>query len=192
MRRLRPYGVLVDRTSRLLVVLVAATFLAGLSTNTTAQSGSADEYQIRAAMLYNLTRFIEWPAWKVDQGHPQFLVCLLGADPIGSDIDGLLRDKTVGTKPLIVRHISSVDAAGDCHVLYVSAGARKSITKAAADLAKKGVLTISERPNSDSADQVIGLPTIEEHVQIEVNVGAADRTGLTISSKLLHLATISH
>jgi YfiR/HmsC-like len=166
--------------------------LLGTAAFAPAQAGSVDEYQVRAAMLYNLARFIEWPAWKVDQGHPQFLVCVLGTDPIGGDIDSLLRDKTVGTKPLIVRHISSVDAAGDCHVLYVSTGERKNILKAAADLAKRGVLTISERPNSDSPDQVIGLPMVEEHVQIEVNLGAADRTGLTISSKLLHLATISH
>jgi hypothetical protein len=155
------------------------------------QNASADEYEIRAAMLFNLTRFIEWPSWKMDSGHPEFDVCILGSDPIGPELDSSLRNKMVGSKPLVVRHLSSAEAASACHILYISAGERKSLAKLSATMARNAVLTISEGSNSDNREQVIGLPTVDEHVRIDVNLSAAQRSGLTISSKLLHLATVS-
>ena len=159
---------------------------------TFAQKASADEYEIRAAMLFNLTRFIDWPAWKLDATHPEFDVCLLGANPIGTSIDALMQGKTVQNKPVVVKHLTSIDNATACHILYESAGARKGVAHASGELEKSAVLTISEKANSDNPAQVMGLPTSDDHVHIEVNLGAAQRSGLTISSRLLHLATVTH
>jgi hypothetical protein len=156
------------------------------------QSNSADEYEIRAAMLLNLTRFIDWPAAKLDAGHPQFLVCILGQDPITPFVDRFLQNQTVDAKPVRVEHLSTLDAAGSCHMLYVGASERKSLGPAYAELMKNNVLILSERPNTSSPNQVIGLPSIDEHVHIEVDLSAAQRSGITFSSKLLRLATVTH
>ena len=178
-----------SRAGRLLLLL-GISFLSAQSVF--AQKASADEYEIRAAMLFNLTRFIDWPAWKLDPAHPEFAVCLLGSDPIGSNIDTLMQGKTVQSRPVVVRHLTSIDNATACHILYESAGSRKSVAHALGELEKNAVLTISEKSNADNQAQVMGLPTSEDHVHIEVNLGAAQRSGLTISSRLLHLATVTH
>ena len=157
-----------------------------------AQNATADEYEIRAAMLYNLTKFIDWPAWKNNQVHPAFQFCMLGSDPLGANLEILLQGKVVNGQPVILRHLGPSDNLDDCHILYVGAGERKRVASAAAELAKHAVLTVSERPNSDNAQQIIGLPTSEEHVHIDVNLGAAQRSGLKISSKLLQLATVNN
>lgn len=176
-----------------MAVVVSFALLCGTTPCLRGQSVSADEYEIRAAMLFNLTRFIEWPAAKLDPTHPEFVICVLGSDPLGVSLDNLARNKSVGSKPIAVRHLSSVAGAHECHILYVSAGGDKLKTyaRASGELAKAGVLSVSARANADSPDQVIGLPTVEQRVHIDVNLGAAERSGLTISSKLLHLATVS-
>ena len=143
-------------------------------------------------MLFNLTKFIDWPASKLDATHPDFVVCLLGSDPIGTNIDALMEGKTVQSKPVVVKHLTSIDSATACHILYESAGSRKGVAHALGELEKSAVLTISEKSNSDNPAQVMGLPTSDDHVHIEVNLGAAQRSGLTISSRLLHLATVTH
>ena|SRR5450432_1776717 len=172
--------------------LLVSFLLASLATfDARGQSASADEYEIRAAMLFNLTRFIDWPAAKLDQGNRQFQICVLGSDPIGVDLDVLLRNKSVGTRPVAIRHLKSADGADDCQILYVGAAERADFARASTALARNGVLTISERSNADSPGQMIGLPVVEERVRIEVNLGLVQRSGLTISSKLLHLATVS-
>lgn len=157
-----------------------------------AQIGSADEYAIRAAMLLNLARFVEWPAAKLDGSHPQFVVCILGVDPIGPYVDHFLENHFVSGKPVRVVHLESLNAAGSCHILYIAAGQSRKQNRALADVMKGGVLTVSEEANTPGLNQVIGLPTVEEHVQIEVDLGAAQKAGLTISSKLLRLARVTY
>jgi hypothetical protein len=163
-----------------------------LSWNCPAQGTSADEYEIRAAMLFNLTKFIEWPTWKMDGAHPDFQVCMLGADPLGSELETMLQRKIVRGKPVVLRHLANLESVESCHILYVGAGERKTAARASAELAKRAILTISERSNLESPGQVIGLPTSEEHVHIDVNLGGAQKSGLTVSSKLLHLATVTY
>jgi hypothetical protein len=155
------------------------------------QTTSADEYEIRAAMLINLTKFIAWPAWKIDAAHPQLFICILGPDSIGPIAERYAQNQRVAGKPLQVRHINSVEAAASCNLLYVGVGEQKHIDPVVDELAKRGVLTVSENSNATTPGQVIGLPTLNDHVHIDINLGAAQRTGLTISSKLLHLATVS-
>ena len=176
---------------RLLTFLfLCITAVSGLA-QSESSTGSADEFEIRAAMLFNLTRFIDWPAAKIDAAHSDFVFCILGADPIGLDLDILLRNKTVGTKPVRLRHINSMTTAGDCHVLYIGAAEHKNVERASAVLEKDGVLIVSEHSNVDSPDQMIGLPTVDDHVHIDVNLSLAQRGGFAISSKLLHLATVT-
>ena len=174
-----------------LCCLLTAFLLCGFAKIAPAQSGSADEFEIRAAMLFNLTRFIDWPPGKMDAAHSQFVFCILGADPIGVDLDLLLRNKTIETKPVSLRHITSIEAAGECHVLYIGAGEHKNLVRISAALEKEGVLIVSERSNLDSPDQMIGLPTVDDHVRIDVNLALTQRGGFAISSKLLHLATVT-
>lgn len=172
-------------------VLLGLLLLGGAAAQALAQDSAADEYDIRAAMLFNITRFVEWPASKLNAQHPQILVCIVGSDPIGPSFDHFLQSQGGGGKSVQVRHLSSFDSAGACHVLYVSLRERKDLKRSAPGLAKANVLLVSERPNAGSPDQTIGLPTVDEHIHIDVNLAAAQRAGLTISSKLLRLATVT-
>jgi len=186
-RRRRRWSLLAPgRYLLLLVVVYACAF------RFSAQTTVADEYEIRAAMLFNLTKFIDWPASKMDTTHPDFYVCMLGSDPLGSDLDSVMQNKFVQGKPVIVRHLSSIDTADSCNILYVGSSERSNAIRASSQLAKNAVLTVSEKPNTDNHSQVIGLPADENHVRIEVNLAAAQQSGLTISSRLLRLATVTH
>ncbi|HEY5214078.1 MAG TPA: YfiR family protein, partial [Acidobacteriaceae bacterium] len=132
-----------------------------------------------------------WPAWKMDTAHPQMLICILGSDSIGPIAERYAQNQRVAGKPLQVRHINSVEAAASCNLLYVGVGEQKHVDPVVDELARRGVLTVSEITNATTPNQVIGLPTLNEQVHIDINLRAAQRTGLTISSKLLHLATVS-
>lgn len=155
------------------------------------QSGVADEYDIRAAMLVNIPRFVSWPASKVDPAHPRILLCIVGSDPVKPSLDHLLQQEAGEAHILRVKHLNSFEGASGCDMVYAGHGEQHELREAAPGLLKAGVLVITERPNNNNPDQIIGLPTAEEHVRIEVNLTAAQRAGLTISSKLLRLATVT-
>lgn len=152
---------------------------------------SADESGIRAAMILNIARFIEWPAWKMNADHPQFVICILGSDPIDGYAGKLLEHQNVGSKPTLVKHLNSTDSVSSCHVLYASVADRRVLSKLQAELVKGAVLSVSERSNNVAQDQVVGLPAVEDRIRIEINLSLAQRCNLQISSRLLHLATVT-
>jgi len=181
----------LKRRARPVRIYLAIILLVAFAGRLLGQITSADEYEIRAAMLINLTKFIDWPTRKTDASHPQLLICILGSDSIGPIAERYAQNQSVDGKSLQVRHINTVEAASGCNLLYVGVGEQKHVDPVVEELTKKGVLTVSENSNASNPYQVIGLPTLNDHVHIDINLAAAQRTGVTISSKLLRLATVS-
>ncbi len=157
-----------------------------------AQAGTANEDALRAAMLINMMRFIEWPSHKQDVDRGQTVLCILGADPIGPSVDRIVQSQAASGRLVQVRHLASTDSAGGCHVLYVSLGERKHVEHSLPALVDAGVLTVGENSNTNTPAQLIGLPLVDDHIHIEVNLPQAQHAGFTISSKLLRLATVNH
>ena len=116
-----------------------------------AQAPAADEAGIRPAMVFNLTKFIDWPAWKIGDANAPFVIGVLGNDPINEDFENLARDKQMQGRTVVVRRVTTILQARECHVLYFSNSERKRIRELTPDLAKAGVLAciIRERPASD-------------------------------------------
>lgn len=176
--------------ARLLALTLTAT-LALLRPGCAAAQSSADESGIRAAMLLNIARFVDWPASKLDEQHPQFVICLLASDPVDAATEKLLSHQTVDSRPTVIRRVGANDSVEPCHVLYAGVASRKTVGRMRSELERASVLTVSELSNKVAADQVLGLPAIGDHVHIEINLQAAQRAGLHISSRILRLATVT-
>lgn len=151
---------------------------------------SADEYEIKAAMLLNLTRFVEWPAAKLGEPGSPFVIGILGSDPFGQDLDKESRGRTVAGHPIQVRRLDDSLRPEGCQLLFIGRGERRRFVELAPVLSRASVLTVGDGEKFVGAGSVIGLVLRENRVQIEVNLAAAKRGGLTISSRILKLATV--
>lgn len=152
-------------------------------------SAAEGEYQVKAAMLYNIARFVDWPAAR--RGQASVYLCILGADPFGRDID-VLEGRPVGAGVLKIRRIERPDETATCNMLFISRveGARLgAVLQAVRD---KPLLTVTETPGAAERGAVLNLFLDQNRVRFEINVDAAQRSGLTISSQLLKLARITH
>ena len=175
------------RHSRLVLLLLVCSLI--LPVLSPGQTPSATEDDVRAAMVSHLPLFVEWPAAKTDAAHPQFRVCLLGADPIAPALEAAFHNAATLPIPIVFSRLNLSDHLDGCYLLYIGTGTRGNIYKLLAELAQASVLIVSERPIDAAAGEVIGLPLEENHVRIEVNLAAAQNSKLTISSRLLSLAT---
>ena len=172
-------------------LLVVLAMLAWLCCGAVASAQhAANESSIRAAMVVNMARFIGWPAWKSDAEHPQFVICILGADPI-EHYSASLEHQTIDSGPVVVRHLTANEPVNSCHVLYIGVAQRKRLSLIEPELTKNAVLTVSERSNAITGNQVVGLPAVDDHIHIEINLSVAQRSNLQISSRLLRLATVT-
>lgn len=167
-------------------LLLAAWSLSGVP----AQSASTVEYRVKAAMLYNFTRFVSWPSDALGSG-PDLRVCVLGEDPFGDSLRALV-GKPTGDKALAVRRSPGTADADGCPVVFIAASEAPRLSEILARLGQGAVLTVSDIDGFVESGGMIGMTLVGGKVRFEVNVAAAKRAGLSISSKLLKLALSVH
>jgi len=145
------------------------------------------EYDVKAAFLYNLPQFIEWPNGAVN---PRFLtVCIVGHDPFGPVLDFLAGKQAEG-RPLRVRRLEPGAAPAGCPVVFVSASAAERTAPLLRSLYGAAVLTVGETDDFTRLGGVVRFFVGHERVHLEVNLTAARSAGLSISAKLLSLASV--
>jgi hypothetical protein len=145
------------------------------------------EYEVKAAFLYNFARFVEWPA---PDGAGPFVVTVLGRDPFGSVLDDTLRGKTVDARRILVRRVSRSEDVGQSQILFICDSEKDRLPEILKSLESAPVLTVGEMSDFAERGGVIRFKVEQDRVRLEINVAAAERSRLRISSQLLKLARI--
>ena len=150
----------------------------------------ANEYEVKAAYLYNFARFVEWPDnVSLDPNGP-LVIAILGRDPFGGEIDRFIQGKTVNGRRLVIKRFSSLEAYEQCHILFVSSSEKRNLPRILAAVGNSSVLTVSETDRFAQIGGIINFITIENSIRFEINQAAAERVGLKISYKLLSLGRV--
>jgi hypothetical protein len=147
-----------------------------------------NEYQVKAAYLYNFGRFVEWPANVKAPKSDTFTVCVLGQDPFGPALDSTLAGETMGGKSVAARRISTPQEAVNCQILFVSSSEGRRLSKIVEALDRECVLTVSDMPQFSQRGGMIQFVLEEKRVRFEVNLTAVQHVGLSLSSELLKVA----
>src|SRR5262245_59413377 len=80
---------------------------------------TASESDVKAAFLYNFTKFVEWPAASFPDARSPLKLCLLGEDPFGKTLKTLTEDG-VGGHPVSLLRLDGLNNSAACHVLFIS------------------------------------------------------------------------
>ena len=155
----------------------------------TAQERSAGEYQVKAAMLFNVAKFVEWPVEPSGRDQDPFKMCVIGRDPFGTSLDSL-KGKPVKGRQLLPVQLAGIDEIGECKVLFISSSEKRNLAAILAAASRSGVLTVSDIDRFAASGGMIGFVEVEGKVRLEVNLAAAQHANLKISSQLLKLARI--
>jgi len=153
---------------------------------------SALEYQVKAAFVYNFAKFVEWPGDAGATDAATLIIGVIGEDPFGQTLDDTVRGKTVGGRALAIKRFTSIDDLEPCQVLFVSASLSRHLPEILSRIQGSPTLTISEEDRFAQDGGMVRLVTEDNKIRFEINVDAAERAGLRISSKLLALAQIVH
>ena len=99
-----------------------------------------------------------------------------------------LRGKQIGRRNLVITGIAELENAAACHVLFVSASEEDRLVPILDAVSGLPVLTVADIDKFASAGGIVGLTEVDDRSRLEVNIGAANRAGVKLSSKLLRLA----
>lgn len=143
------------------------------------------EYQIKAAFVYNVMKFVSWPDPMQGSSDAPVVVAVVGS--AASDFESVFATKALQGRKLVVKRFVRKGGSGLPHVLFISADAGSDAHEALRSLTGKGVLTIGESAATE-VPCMVALDIESTKLVFRVNLDAVEAHDLQISSSLLALA----
>ncbi len=180
-----------SRRSRWLVLGLQLILVLALATTSEpvldAQQVRPTEAQLKAVFLFNFGKYVTWPVLPLEN----FSICVLGRDPFGASLDAIVSGETLAGKPATVRRIRGAQEASSCQIVFISSSEEAHLQSMIAALARSGnALTVSDLPHFVQQGGMIQFVEEGNRVRFVVNLAAARRAGLVLSSELLKIAKV--
>lgn len=163
---------------RAAILLLCALAVAGAG-----RAAEPSEYQLKAAFLYNFALFTDWPA----EVGSTLKLCIHGKDPFGPELDEL-QGKAVHQRQISVERKVTADALRSCQIVFIP-GPSADLPGILQRLQGLPVLTVAESPGATAQGLMLSMSVNASKITFSANVKAAQQARLTLSSKLLKLAT---
>ena len=160
-----------------------------LATGTAASMDvSLTEYQVKALFLFNFTKYVEWPAAAFASAHAPITIGVLGQDKFDDNLLRAVEGKTVNGRACVIKHLASGEDPGGCQILFVCDSEASRMAEIMDKAGTLPVLTVGEDEAFAQNGGIINFVLKNGNVRLEIDVAAAKKAGLTISSRLLAVA----
>ena len=145
-----------------------------------------DAQALKAAIVFNLLQFVQWPNEAALPPSSPLSMCVDRQGSLWGPLSALQARPVRGQRVLQVRDWpAEADSLRSCHAVLAEPPLRRG---GLAPLAGQPVLVIADTDRVDEAGVIIGVRMQGERLSFDIDLGAARRNGLQISSKLLRLA----
>lgn len=178
--------------TRLRVLLAMVLVLPGVVVSPTKAAGApTDEFALKAAFLFNFTRFVEWPESAFASSEDPFRVCVIGEDPFGHRLVAL-GQRRVGDRAIRVEYPRTVDALARCQMAYIGEATPAELRRAAMQRDPSTLLTVSSDGSFVRQGGMVALVTDGGRIRLHINLVAIRSSPLRFSAKLLEIAQVRH
>ena len=155
-----------------------------------AQAAPIPEYRVKATFLFQFTQFVEWPDDAFRSLEAPLAICILGDDPFGTFLDETVRDEKAQGHPISVTRYQRLEDVANCQLLFVSRKHASRVRDIAEAHKNQSVLIVGDSDGFVDNGGIVQFVTEQNKVHLRINLNAAKGANLTISSKLLRLATL--
>jgi hypothetical protein len=193
-----------------LIVLILALFGTPIPAGAESDSASGREYQIKAAFIYNFIKFVDWPKEKMADSNEPIIIGIIGSKNFIKAFEPIIHKK-IKNRNISIKYFKGyeklkksqesqederqwnqkMESLKTCHVLMfcICYSVRiKDTSQIIKALKGSPVLTVGETAGFLEPGGIINFLMEDKKVRFEINVTAAKKNKLRISSKLLRLA----
>jgi hypothetical protein len=147
------------------------------------------EVTLKSAFIYNFIRFTEWPAEVLPSGGT-ISACVVGDPAVGTGLARTVKGRSLEGRTIAVLIVPPEGPLPTCHLLYVSGLPDTRVAEIVAGLRAAPVLTISDIADFAKRGGVVQLFHEAGKMRFSVNLRAARRVRLQLSSRLLTVAAV--
>jgi hypothetical protein len=149
----------------------------------------ASSHEVTAGFVYNFAKFTEWPEEVLPQGAP-LILCIADSVRVVKALEAATGGQAVDGHILVIRTVDLDGKLSSCHLVYAGGvDARRGATLIET-LKGASVLTLSDLDRFALRGGTANLFVEEGRMRFAVNLDAARRARLRLSSRLLALAKI--
>ena len=145
-----------------------------------------DEAEVKAAIVYNLLQFVEWP--EAQPAGKAFVLCLRATSVLAVPLQKLA-GQPVRSAALEVRLLAGGETRG-CHVAYADGNDAERLTLLRRLRGDNEPFVIADRAAVTEDSTAIQLRWVDNRIAFEVNLAAVKRSGAQVSSRVLRLAKV--
>ena len=148
--------------------------------------GTASETQVQAAIIYQFTRFTQWP----DFERP-FKIQVVADPELKNAIEGAIKGKNFSEHPIEVELSSWKEPVREhTKVLVFPKDHHKEVQSFIQNIKNKPILTVSYGEGLAASGVMINFYLGNSSLKFEINKTAAEDASLKLSSQILKLARI--
>jgi len=143
------------------------------------------EHDLKAAFIYNFIQFTQWPT-RVPAG-AEISLCASRGSALYMALEGI-SGKVANGKIIVLRALGDIRPES-CQVLVATADDRSRIAGVLDAIGGRPVLTVTDDAEVMRAGMMIGMAVSGSKMTFIADNSRAGRAGLTLSSRLLRLAS---
>ncbi|MDQ2776427.1 MAG: YfiR family protein [Acidobacteriota bacterium] len=176
------------RKRRLMAMRFLVIALLATSTGLRAMPETLTEAKVKDAFVYNFAKFVDWPPNSFESPGDPFTICTAGKNPLSGTLDEIVKGKAVDGHPVATKHLAAGDVANGCQILFISPSENGRLSSVFDSIHGTGVLTVGDAAGFSKQGGMIAFVVQDNRVRFLINLPAAEKAGLKISSRLLTLA----
>lgn len=190
----------------LLQVLCLGFVLTPLSLQADVVTSEINANALKAAMLYNITKYVRWPevvpgsgsegsmsgsGYQLANKSDDLGICILGSSPITDHLQLLsLRGKKVRGKSFKVYTLTSTLVPDTCNVLYINNDVLVDTVGQLNLVKQRPILTVSDHEGGAELGSMINFIPRGQRIGFEVNPAEAQNVNLVLTSELLRFGVL--
>ncbi|MEM1448883.1 MAG: YfiR/HmsC family protein [Planctomycetota bacterium] len=172
--------------------LLGATVTGGHSVSRASRgaSRSTDEYELKAAFLYNFARYTKWPDDAFETKKSPFVVAVVGEDLFGKHLEETFRKRTVRGRRIVIRRYEKAKDIKTAHILVLGKLGSEERKRCLKEVDGRPVLTVADTGGVEKSGAVLGFFVDKKRIRFEIAPSRVKEARLKMSSQLLRLARI--
>lgn len=166
------------------VMVILMLMISGIGTRVYAQSDTETEYRIKALYLLNFAKGVEWAAFCFPSSTTPITVAIIGEDPFGQVIDGVLSGRKIGNRSIVVKRFATVDDIDMCHILFVGESEKDNIEPILEAARFWYALTVGDFKPFAQKGGIMNFVFQDDRIRVEYNPEAAQASYIKISDDI--------
>lgn len=179
----------LTRLCHAIACLALFIFVLATPFNAYSEMSQMQEYEVKAAFLFAFAKLTEWPKPAFEVSANNFVMCVLGENPFGDTLDSLV-GRNVGGQNVSIKIVSDTNGISACNLLFVSTSEKRRLPEIIAYVRSRPILTVSDISGFEKDGGIISFFLKANRVRFRINITAAEKARLKLSSHLLEVADI--